>query len=233
VSNDVTASSGAVQNGETNGRRAVSGTTTATFAPGQEVFDAGSGHGMVYIVRTGCVRLYKQLPDGRSINLGILGPNTVFTQEDTTNGIASGAVAEAMVESSILVVPVDELVNVIALSPDLAASMVTGMTRRLTEMQTLVEHLLVRDAAVRLAVTLVTLATRFGRSAPDGPTQITIPLTHVSLAHMIGSNRVTVSRKLLDLQAAGLVSSTGRNALAVDIPGLRAFAQAATSPNHS
>jgi CRP/FNR family transcriptional regulator len=216
------------QNGENVARRQVSGTSTENFAAGHQVFDAGSGHGMVYIVRAGSVRLYKQLPDGRSINLGILGPNTVFTQEDASNGIASGAVAEAMVESTILIVPVDELVNVIASSPELAAAMVTGMTRRLTEMQTLVEHLLIRDASVRLAVTLVSLATRFGRSTPEGSTQITLPVTHLHLASMIGSNRVTVSRKLSELQNAGLVRSTGRNSLAVDIAGLRAYAQSAT-----
>ena len=131
-----------------------SGTATVTFRSGQEVFGTTSGHGMVYIVRAGCVRLYKKLPSNRSINLGIMGPNTVFTQEDGTNGIASGTVAEAMVDSTILIVPVDELESVIASSPELAAAMVTGMTRRLTEMQTLVEHLLVRDTAIRLAVTL-------------------------------------------------------------------------------
>jgi hypothetical protein len=44
---------------------------------------------------------------------------------------------------------------------------------------------------------------------------------------MIGSNRVTVTRKLLELQETGQVKSLGRNALAVDIEGLRHFAQAA------
>jgi len=214
------------QNGERSNRRSVSGTSTVSFEAGDEVFNAASGHGMVYIVRAGCVRLYKLLPKGRSINLGILGPNTVFTQEDTT-GIASGAVAETMVDSTILIVPVDELVNVITSSPELAASMVTGMTRRLTEMQTLVAHLLVRDASIRLAVTLITLATRFGRPAADGFTCITIPLTHDVLANMIGSNRVTVSRKLRELQGVGLLRSTGHHPMAVDIDGMRQFAQSA------
>ena len=228
-SKSITADSTSVsgQNGEDSTRRPVSSAATVSFKPGDEVFDARSGHGMVFIVRSGCVRLYKQLPKGRSINLGILGPNTVFTQEDTT-GIASGAIAESMVDSTILLVPVEELANVIATSPELAASMVTGMTRRLTEMQTLIEHLLVRNVSIRLAVTLITLATRFGRPAGDGFTQITIPVTHISLANMIGSNRVTVSRKLIELQAAGLMRSSGHHAIFVEIGGMRQFARSAT-----
>jgi CRP-like cAMP-binding protein len=59
-------------------------------------------------------------------------------------------------------------------------------------------------------------------------TAIALPLTHQGLANMIGSNRVTVTRKLLELQEAGHVRSLGRNALAVNIEQLRDFAQAAS-----
>jgi CRP/FNR family transcriptional regulator, cyclic AMP receptor protein len=215
-----------------NGRRR--GTpSTVTFQRGQEIFTPGQGHGLVYIVRSGCVRLYKVLPDGRSINLGLLGPNTVFTQEDGSDGIASGAVAEALVDSTLSVVETDELASIIADSPELAAAMVTGMSRRLTELQTLVEQLLVRDTAVRLATTLVALANRFGRPTADGLTAIALPLTHQGLANMIGSNRVTVTRKLIELQNDGYVHSLGRNAIAVDTEKLRAFARAAGETKRS
>ena len=121
----------------------------------------------------------------------------------------------------------EALAGLIAESPELAAAVVAGMTRRLTELQTLVEHLLVRDTTVRLAATLLTLAKGFGRPTADGMTAITLPLTHQALANMIGSNRVTVTRKLLEMQEAGLVRSLGRNALAVDPNKLHAHARAA------
>ena len=217
-----------VENSNGNGHAFRSGrpsaTSTATFTRGQTIFTPGEGEGMVYIVRAGCVRLYKVLPDRRSINLGLLGPNTVFTQEDTVEGIASGAIAEALVDSVVAIVATDSLGAIIVESPDLAAAMVTGMSRRLTELQTLVEHLLVRDTAVRLATTLIALAQRFGRPTADGMTAIALPITHQSLAGMIGSNRVTVTRKLLELQEGGYVRSLGRNALAVDPERLRGYA---------
>lgn len=202
--------------------------TTQNYLRGQELFNPGTGQGMVYIVRSGCIRLYKVLPDGRSINLGLLGPNTIFTQEDTADGIASGSIAEALVDSTVSIVEAASLGALIADSPELAHAIVAGMTRRVTELQTLVEHLLVRDTAVRLATTLISLAQRFGRPTADGLTAIALPLTHQGLANMIGSNRVTVTRKLLELQEAGHVRSLGRNALAVNIDQLREFAQAAS-----
>lgn len=201
--------------------------STVNIARGQQIFTPAQGHGLVYIVRTGCVRLYKVLPDGRSINLGLLGPNTVFTQEDTSDGIASGSIAEALTDTTLSIVEADGLASIIAEAPELAAAVVNGMNRRLTELQTLVEQLLVRDTAVRLATTLVSLAARFGRPTADGMTAIAIPLTHQGLASMIGSNRVTVTRKLLELQEAGHVRSLGRNALAVSQSRLREYAHSA------
>jgi CRP/FNR family transcriptional regulator len=207
-----------------DGRHSQQRPATTTFQKGDEIFAPGSGAGLVYIVRSGCVRLFKTLPDGRSINLALLGPNTIFTQEDGFDGIASGATAAAVVDSTLSVLEGDDLAALIADSPALAGAVVAGMTRRLTELQMLVEHLLVRDTSVRLATTLLSLASRFGRPTADGTMAITLPLTHQGLANMIGSNRVTVTRKLQELQDEGMVRSIGRNALAVNPELLRAHA---------
>ncbi len=210
-----------------NGRVRQQRPSTVAFVRGQEVFSPGRGAGLIYIVRSGCIRLFKTLPDGRSVNLGLLGPNTIFAQEDAYDGLATGAAAEAMVDSTLSVVESDDLAGLIADSPDLASAVVAGMTRRLTELQTLIEHLLVRDTSVRLVTTLLTLAKSFGRPTADGMVAITQPLTHQGLANMIGSNRVTVTRKLIELQENGFVRSLGRNALAVNPDKLRSYAQAA------
>lgn len=197
----------------------------ATFSKGEEIFRPGHGGGQVYIVRSGFVRLYKVLPDNRSINLGLLGPNTVFAQEDSYDGLSTGATAVAMVDSTISIVDSEDLAGLISESPDLAVAVVHGMNRRLTELQTLVEHLLLRDTAVRLVTSLYTLAKGFGRPTADGLVAITLPLTHQTLANMIGSNRVTVTRKLIELQRDGFVRSLGRNAIAVNMDRLREYAQ--------
>jgi CRP/FNR family transcriptional regulator len=206
----------------------VSKTKTVAYSRGKEIFGPRQGAGLVYIVNTGCVRLYKSLPDGRSINLGLLGPNTVFTQEMDSDELSSGTVAEALVDSTISVVEADDLADLIRRTPELATALVHGMSKRLSDLQTLTEQLLVRDTSVRLATTLLTLARGFGRPMADGLTAITLPMTHQNLANMIGSNRVTVTRKLVELQEHGAVRSMGRNAIAVDPDLLLAHARAAT-----
>jgi CRP-like cAMP-binding protein len=186
------------------------------YPRGKRIFGPGQGKGLVYIVRDGCVRLNKTLSDGRSISVGLLGPNTIFTQESDPDGLSTGVTAEALLDTTLSVVSNDELAAVIAEAPELATAVVAATTRRLTQLQTLVEHLLVRDTTVRLASTLLTLADNIGRPHGDGTVTIGLPLTHQALAGMIGSNRVTVTRKLSELQTRGAVESLGRNRLRVN-----------------
>jgi CRP/FNR family transcriptional regulator len=210
-------------NGGSNGPARPTRTATASFNKGQQILGPGDGVGLVYIVRSGYVRLYKSLTDGRAINVGLLGPNTVFAQEERQDGIASGIAAEALADTTLAIVPADDLATMIAESPELATGVVHGMTRRLTELQTLIEQILARDASVRLLSTLTALARGFGRPTTDGMTAIALSLTHQSLANMIGSNRVTVTRKLLELQEQGVVRSLGRNEIAIDVERARHY----------
>jgi CRP-like cAMP-binding protein len=211
-------------------RPQIPGSRTEDFAPGQRVFAPGAGAGMIFVVRAGCIRHFKTLPDGRSINLGLLGPNTVFTQDGGGDGLSSGSTAEALLDSTVLIVDEDYLGAVIARSPELAAPLVRGMTRRLATMQTLVEHLMARDASVRLAMMLVALADASGEQIDGDLTRIAIPVSRQGLADMIGANRVTVTRKLVDLERSGTVRTLGRAAIAVDRAALRRHVQTIAMP---
>jgi CRP-like cAMP-binding protein len=224
------ARSNGAKHGNGNGLGTLTRTSTQVYNRGQEIFGPGRGGELIYIVRTGCVRLYKSLPDGRSINLGLLGPNTVFTQDIDPDGLSSGSSAEALVDSTVSVVALDDLTDLIQRAPELASAVVHGMSRRLSELHALTEHLLARDTSVRLASTLLTLARGFGRPTADGLTAITLPMTHQTLANMIGSNRVTVTRKLIELQELGAVRSLGRNSIAVSPDKLLAHAQVSAVP---
>jgi CRP/FNR family transcriptional regulator len=83
----------------------------------------------------------------------------------------------------------------------------------LTESQVLIEDLLNNSVNLRLYRTLLELSRQFGR-AEGTASLIDYPLTHQRLADMIGSNRVTVTRKLHELQALGIVE-TRKNATIV------------------
>ncbi len=206
---------------------------TVALRAGQKVFGRGEGHDRLFVVRSGCVALFKALSGRRSICVGILGPGDVFAQEPAGAGaqpsaVPSGIVAEVLADTTLSVYAADDLPRIFAAAPALAVDVTQSLARRVAGVQILVGQLLARDLTIRLASVLLTLADRFGEQVEEagqerGFVSIAIPMPHKLLARIIGANRVTVTRVLGEFRAAGLVEGRGRNHLAVNPDGLREY----------
>jgi len=202
------------------------GVRTVTCRAGQKFFGPEGGGETVYLVRQGCVALFKSLPGRREVCVGLLGPNDVFTQESTHDGVTvSGVSAEILSDATIIVLKLAALPRLMSASPDLAMAIVTGFSQRLTDIQGLVEQLLSRDITLRLASVLLAVGDRFGEpvDAETGFVAVAIPMPHKLLARLIGANRVTVTRVITEFRAAGLAESSGRNHISVHPERLRQY----------
>lgn len=197
-------------------------TTRVIYDAGHEVFGPANRSRLTYQIIEGHVRLYRILPDGRSINMALLGPGEFFSQvmvdaEDSGRCVAE-VISGALIEE---IEPRRTGDDSVATADVRDRQMIDSLSRQVTMLHSLVEQLLARDTGVRLATTLLDLAGDFGTERPDGRVAIDLPITHQGLANMIGSNRVTVTRKLIEFSQANAVSSEGRNLLVVDPRVLR------------
>ncbi len=176
-----------------------------------------------YTVESGKVRVYNLLPSGRTITLSILSEGDVFFQWRTENAALSCICAEAMQPSRVISVSEKDLIELLGSQPAAAVDVIANFARRLTESQILIEDLMNNSVNLRLYRTLLDLAREFGEGKTGAnAVLIRVPLTHQRLADMIGSNRVTVTRKLLDLQKRGLVAARGSGSIEIlDLEGLR------------
>lgn len=193
---------------------------TATYEPGQTIATREERDPILYCVRTGRVRLSEPLPDGRRVTLSILREGDVF---GTVGTAARRYSAEAMTHCAVTLLHRDALPALTRIAPEATSAIITSLAAQLHDAHLLIEHVLAHDTSVRLVTTLLMLADAFGEAASGGKTLITYPATHQDLADMIGANRVTVTRKLLELQRAGLVIPERRNTMLVDVPGLVAL----------
>lgn len=195
------------------------------YDTGQLIFQPGDrGAGVLFFVMNGQVRLYELLPDGRSISLSILSTNDVFTQSNNRNSYFHDVYAEAM--SPTIVARIDEkaLENLMIEAPLLAERIIHSFSQQLSQSQTLIQGLLGRDIAARMVKLLLKLAEEFGVSQSDGGVSIGLSLTHQELADMIGSNRVTVTRKLLELQKKHLIKVENHTISIVNLQTLEELA---------
>ncbi len=194
--------------------------------PGGEIpplYDEGM---KFHFVDYGKLRLYNLLPNGRCITISILGAGDVFLQWRTEEQSLSCLCAEAMQGSRIISADERQMTEIVSAQPTAALDVIANFARRLTESQVLIEDLLNNSVNLRLYRTLLELSKQFGK--PEGALSlIDYPLTHQRLADMIGSNRVTVTRKLHELQARGIIE-TRKNAK-IALRDLHALAQLAQS----
>jgi CRP/FNR family transcriptional regulator len=168
-----------------------------------------------HFIVEGKLRLYNLLPNGRCITLSILSAGDVFPQWGAESQSLSYLCAEAMQPTQIVTISEKEIAELVSAQPAAALEVITNFARRLIESQSLIEDLMNNSVNLRLYRTLLELAKQFGKFE-DGanPCVIDIPLTHQRLADMIGSNRVTVTRKLHELQQRGIIE-TRRNSTIV------------------
>ena len=177
---------------------------------GGEVPPLYDGGMRLHFVDYGKLRLYNLLPNGRCITISILGPSDVFIQWNAGEQSLSCLCAEAMHATRLISASEHEMAEIIASQPAAAVDVIANFARRMTESQVLIEDLLNNSVNLRLYRTLLELAKQFGRDE-DGMRVIDYPLTHQRLADMIGSNRVTVTRKLHELADTGVIE-TRKNA---------------------
>jgi CRP/FNR family transcriptional regulator len=204
------------------------------FKADDTIMFSGEGEGSLFLIRSGWVRLYRILQDDRTLVLGLLGPGEVFMQDTPTAGVTPTTAADALTDCEVTEIPFERVGPVLARSPQLSHKLLGALARRQTASHDFIEQILTRDTSVRLASVLLELARAVGEPTETaGVQRITRSATHQALANMIGSNRVTVTRKLLDMQSRDLVRSLGRNSLEVDIAALSRYVEEANAPDTS
>jgi CRP/FNR family transcriptional regulator, cyclic AMP receptor protein len=186
------------------------------YKESQKIFQPGDNRAILYFVMVGRVRLFEILPDGRAITLSILSVNDVFAQSTNHNSYFHDIYAEAMKDSIVASIQESSLETLMEQSPLLASRIIYSFSQQLSQSQILIEGLLGRDVSLRLINILLKLANEFGVAEKQGQITIELGLTHQELADMIGSNRVTVTRKLIELQKKKLIQVQNRTIQILD-----------------
>jgi CRP-like cAMP-binding protein len=125
-----------------------------------------------------------------------------------------------MEDSHLLVLHREDFRRRVESSPAVAWSLLTELSRRLRRADEKIGGLVLLDVPGRIARLLLDLAEE------AGSTTIEKPLTHQTIAQMIGASRETVSRAMKDFQDANWVSVVRRKISLTDRPALEQRAQA-------
>jgi CRP-like cAMP-binding protein len=162
------------------------------FARNVEIYGEDEPADYLYKVIRGAVRTYKLLNDGRRQIGGFYLPGDIFGLEA---GTEHRFTAEAVSDSSILVVKRRSVIAIAARDIDVARELWTLTARELEQVQNLMLTLGRKNAQERVAGFLLEMAAR----NDDGNT-VELPMSRQDIADYLGLTIETVSRTLTHLE---------------------------------
>jgi len=178
------------------------------FRKGELVFRDGEPCPGVYVVESGLVRVFKSGPGGKEHVLHMVGPGQTFAEVAAMGSFPCPASAEAVAPTRCVLLPSDLFRKALTDSHQLCLDMMVGLTYWVRSLVGLLEDIVLRDAAGRLARYLLHSPTR-----PDGAIELPTLKRHV--ASHLNLTSETFSRTLGRLIEAGLVVELDGNRLEI------------------
>jgi CRP/FNR family transcriptional regulator, global nitrogen regulator len=173
------------------------------------IFAPGDPDSHLYFLLEGTVRLYKIYGEYKEATVALLKDGDVFGELTLEETSCQNAFAEAVTDVRLIQVKKSALNEIIKRRPDFATKLFFALSERLRQSDEVIESLLNREVAARLATLLLNLGDRFGETEGSG-TVLKMRLTHQDLANMIVSTREAVSKVMSEFQRAGLIKVRNR-----------------------
>ncbi len=192
---------------------------------GHVLFNEGDPGDRLYVIDEGKIKLGATSSDGRETLLAILGPGEMFGELSLFDPGPRNATAVALTDATLLGVGHPDLEPWLTGRPEVAASLLGALARRLRRTNEAMADLVFSDVPGRVAKALLDLAGKFGVPGPDGSVHVVHDLTQEELAQLVGASRETVNKALADFQNRGWLRLEQRGVDLIDLERLGRRAQ--------
>jgi CRP-like cAMP-binding protein len=189
--------------------------STVNYPKGQIIFTSGQRTNEVFYIKSGWVRIFRTVSDGRQVSVALRYPGDFIGLAEIFSGVERECCAEAMDDVCIQVVYGNEFRKMLSRDPEFATKITELMGIRLREAQNTIHDFISNQAQGRLAVILKKMAERSGELDGDY-IKVNLKVTQVELACMIGAARQTISSLINLFKEDGCLVFEGREIVAVN-----------------
>ena len=190
-------------------KRLADRTKQRTYRRGQPLFYQGDpGDSLIVIIR-GRVKIFLLSEDGEEVVLNTLHSGDVIGDVSLVDSGPRSASAEAVEQTSALVLTQDVVADEVRHNPSLALALLRAMGRLVRRQTEQTADLVFLDLNGRVAKLVVRLAEQWGK--PDGESVlIDLELTQTDLARMVGGSRQSVNQILRSFERRGFLALGSR-----------------------
>ncbi|GAB4353307.1 MAG: Crp/Fnr family transcriptional regulator [Candidatus Abyssubacteria bacterium] len=186
-----------------------------TYEKGQMVFFENDPCDGFYFISNGSVKIYKMSSSGREQILHTLTTGETFGEVPTFDNGLCPAYAQALEDSTLLLIKRTDFENVVRRHPEVALGLLHHFARWLRRFTMKLEELSLKDVSERLANYLLRVADESGTKTPEG-IEVRLKESQQEIAARIGTVREIVSRTLRKFQDSGFIRLKGRRLIILD-----------------
>ena len=188
---------------------------------GQHLFHQGDDHTHIYVVKSGFIRLYSLLDNGRCQVIGYKSPNEIVAFEHTAKHRFS---AQAVTAAELRCLPTSTLYSVASSEPQILRWLYHAACAEISRAYALVLTIAKRDAESSVAAFIIEVDSRL--AANSGSDFSTLPMLRGDIANYLGLTNETVSRVFSAFKKRRMIEVRGRHGIRlIDRAGLRAIAE--------
>lgn len=195
-----------------------------TVPAGTLLWSPHDPHTVLFIVKAGSVCIYRLSPEGRRLTLAVLGPGALFGEMPLVGQRMGDGFAEALEPSVLCLMSEQDVTSMLIADSRIAGRIITGLGRRLAEVEQRLADTVLKPVPQRLAAVLCQLVEAAPETGLLGYRGPEIRLTHEQIADLVGTTRVTTTKLLGDLRASGLVRLRRGGVVVVNRDRLRTVA---------
>ncbi len=193
--------------------------TESVVTKGEVLFQEGEPGDHLFLILEGKVKLGHASLDGRESLIAVLGPGEMFGELSLFDPGLRTSSATALTEARVLRLDNTQLMPWLAGRPEVAATLLQALARRLRRTNETMADLVFSDVPGRVAKALMELGEKFGTLIPSG-LLVTHDMTQEELAQLVGASRETVNKALADFAQRGWITLESRQVLILDVERL-------------
>jgi CRP-like cAMP-binding protein len=173
------------------------------FHKGSLLWREGDTSGRLVVLRKGRVKIYRILPNARSVTLLLFGPGDVFGFLPFLDGQAYPAYAQALEDVEAEVMPRSSLLGALRTEPDLPITLITLLGRRLRESFDQIQRISTRGTRARVAAAILSLY--HDDEVAGVVPEVRLPVSAREFAGVLGLQPETFSRAMTGLVEDGIL----------------------------
>ncbi len=192
--------------------------------PGEVLLYQGDPIHAFYVIISGGVRLVNYTADGQAITLKIYGPGDVFGLLAVSGPYPHPTQIETVQDSVIISIDGQDVRRLMLAHPQLSLTLIDLLTAHVHEAHHRIRNMAFKRVDRRLALALLNLAAKFGRSEGD-TVWLDVAITQRDLAEFTGSTVETINRTLTLWGKQGIVAVGHKRVDILNIAALEAMGE--------